>query len=337
MTHRRISGKATPWIHPAFLAAALLVSAGCGVEGRGGGISASGTIEAVKVTISSKVSGEIAVFHVEEGSAVEKGDLLADVDHASLDIQLRQAEAGVALADAQLDLLRKGARAEDIRQAEDSVKQAEAALGIAEDDAARMRALAGKGSVTPKQKDDAEARLTAARAQAATAGEGLKKIRRLARPEEIKAAEARLAQAAAAADLLRKTISDCRLRAPADGVVTNKAVEAGEFVVAGAAVLTVSALSPVYLMIYVPEKDVGRISLGQAAEVRIDSFPGRVFPGKVTYISSEAEFTPKNVQTKEDRIKLVFGVKIELANDGGALKPGLPADAALHPGARESR
>jgi len=137
--------------------------------------------------------------------------------------------------------------------------------------------------------------------------------------------------------LLRKTISDCRLRAPADGVVTNKAVEAGEFVVAGAAVLTVSAPSPVYLMIYVPEKDVGRIFLGQAAEVRIDSFPGRVFPGKVTYISSEAEFTPKNVQTKEDRIKLVFGVKIELANDGGALKPGLPADAALHPGARESR
>lgn len=334
MTRRKVPRKPFPWIHTAFLLGSLLAAAGCGVDGRGGGISASGTIEAVEVTISSKVGGEITVFHVGEGSAVKKGDRLADVDHASLDIQLRQAEAGVALARAQLDLLRKGARAEDIRQAEESVKLAESALKVAEDDAARMRALAGKGSVTPKQRDDAEARLTAARAQAAASGEGLKKIRRLARPEEIKAAEARLAQAEAAADLLKKTISDCRLKAPADGVVTNRAVEAGEFVVAGAAVLTVSTLSPVRLMIYVPEKDLGRISLGQAAEVRVDSFPGRAFPGKVTYISAEAEFTPKNVQTKEDRIKLVFGVKIELPNADGALKPGLPADALLHPGAR---
>ncbi|MGZ5439450.1 MAG: HlyD family secretion protein, partial [Candidatus Aminicenantales bacterium] len=213
---------------------------------------------------------------------------------------------------------------------------AEAGLLVASDDARRMRELVRTGSVTTKQRDDAEARLTVAEAQRSAAAEALNKVRRLARPEEIQAAEARLAQARAAADLLTKTISDCTITAPAGGIVTHKAVEAGELVTPGATVVTLTELDSVYVMIYVTETEMGRVRLGDAVEVRIDAFRDRAFAGKITYISPEAEFTPKNVQTKEDRVKLVFGVKVEIENKDGLLKPGLPADA-LFRAAPESR
>jgi len=295
-------------------------------------ISASGTIEAVEVNVASKVSGQLLELTVREGTRVKPGDALASVDHATLDIQLRQAEAGVQLAEAQLALLVKGARVEDIRQAEAAVEQAEASFKVAEDDAKRMRELAKTGSITPKTRDDSEARLTVATAQRSAAAEALSKVRRLARPEEIRAAEARLAQAQAAADLLRKTIADCTITAPAGGIVTHKAVEAGELVTPGATVVTLVDLDSVYVMIYVSEKELGRVKLGDAAEVKIDAFPDKAFVGKITYISPEAEFTPKNVQTKEDRVKLVFGVKVEIENREGLLKPGLPADAIIKVG-----
>jgi HlyD family secretion protein len=236
------------------------------------------------------------------------------------------------LARAQLVLLRNGARREDIEQAEAALRQADASLKVAEADALRMRELARSGSVTPKQREDAEARLTVTQAQRAAAAEALSKVRRLARPEEIQAAEARLAQAQAAVDLLEKSIADCTISAPAGGVVTHKAVEAGEFVTPGATIVTLSELDSVYVMIFVTEKELGRVRLGDAADVRIDAFPDRAFPGRITYISPEAEFTPKNIQTKEDRVKLVFGVKVEIENKEGLLKPGLPADASIRVG-----
>jgi len=312
----------------------LVVLAGlaCSAKGAKNVISASGTIEAVEVNVAAKVAGQVMELAVGEGTRVKPGDKLASIDHESLDIQLRQAEAGVRLAEAQLALLIKGARVEDIRQAEAALKQTEAALTVAEDDARRMRELAGTGSVTPKQRDDAEARLTVASAQRNAAAEALAKVRTLARPEEVRAAEARLAQAQAAADLLSKTIADCTITAPAGGIVTHKAVEAGELVTPGATVVTLVDLDSVYVMIYVTEKELGRVKLGDAAEVKIDAFPDKAFAGQVTYISPEAEFTPKNVQTKEDRVKLVFGVKVEIENRDGLLKPGLPADAVIRVG-----
>ena len=138
---------------------------------------------------------------------------------------------------------------------------------------------------------------------------------------------------------LAKAVADSTIVAPAGGIVTHKAAEAGEMVFAGATVVTLAELDSVYVMIYLTEGDVGRVRLGDAADVEIDAFPGRPFPGRVTYISPEAEFTPKNVQTKEDRVKLVFGVKIEIENREGLLKPGLPADAAIHmsPAVRSER
>jgi len=313
----------------AALAALAVAFAGCSGPKKVRGIEGSGTIEAREVAVASRVGGQVLEIRAEEGSPVKKGDILVLVDHETLDIQLRQSEAGVALAEAQLALLRKGARAEDVRQGEEALRQTGANLKVASDDAGRMRELASRGSVTPKQRDDAEARLVVTQAQEASAKEALSKLKRLARPEEIRAAEARLAQAVAAADLLRKTIADCTIVTPVAGIVTRRPVETGELVSPGTTVLTVSELDTVHVMIFVTEKELGRVRLGGEADVTIDAAPGRVFKGRVTFISPEAEFTPKNIQTKEDRVKLVFGVKVEIPNPDGALKPGLPADAVI--------
>lgn len=313
------------------LALIALAALGCSNGRAKDVIAASGTIEAVEVDVAAKVAGQILGLAVDEGSRVAPGDVLATIDHATADIQLRQAQAGVELAEAQLALLVKGSRPEDIQQAEAALTQAEANLRVAADDAKRMRELASTGSVTPKQRDDAEARLTVAEAQRTAAAEALAKARRLARPEEIRAAEARLAQARAAADLLTKAIADCTVTAPVGGVVTHRAAEAGELAAPGSTLVTIAELDTVYVMIYITEKELGRVRLGDAVEVRIDSFPDRAFAGRITYISPEAEFTPKNVQTKEDRVKLVFGVKVKIENREGLLKPGLPADALIRP------
>ena len=279
--------------------------------------------------MGSKVGGEVKKLFVREGSAVHQGDPLAVMDHATLDLKLKQVEAGVELAEAQLQLLLNGARSEDIQQAEEGVKQAEAHLKVAQEDVRRMHELFETGSATQKQRDDVEARYTVALAQYNSAKQALKKLRRWTRPAELRAARARLAQARASVDLLKKTMADCTITAPISGIVTHKPVEAGELVGQGTTVVTLSKLEPVYLMIYVSEVELGRVHLGQQAEVHMDTYPDSVFLGKVVYISPVAEFTPKNVQTKEDRVKLVFGVKIEMDNPTGTLKPGMPADATL--------
>jgi HlyD family secretion protein len=316
---------------PALIAAAgcVLLLPACRAQGDRDILVATGTIEAVEVRIASKIPGEVRDILVEEGARVKRGDVLALIDHAGLDLQLRQAEAAGDLAQAQAELVRKGARAEDIRQAEEALKQAAAGLEVAAKDAGRVRELALKGGATVKQKDDAEARLAVAQAQHNQAAELLKKVRTISRPEEIRAADARLAQAQAAADLLRSTILDGTVTAPADGVITRRLAQSGEYVIPGAGLLVLSRLDSVYVMIYLTTEELGRVRLGDAAEIRIDAFPDRPFPGRVTYISPEAEFTPKNVQTKDDRVKLVFGVKVEIPNPEGLLKPGLPADAVI--------
>lgn len=292
-------------------------------------ISASGTIEATEIRLSFNLGGRVSKVFLEEGSRVAAGEPVAMLDTSFLKIQLKQVEAGVKLAEAQLQLLIKGARSEDIRQVQESLKQAETGLKLAREDFARIRSLFEKGTATTKQRDDAEARHIIALAQYQTAQEALKKVSQLARPEEIRAAEARLDQAQAAVELLQKSIADCTLTASVDGILTNRAVEPGEFAAPGATVATLSNLDRVHLMIYIKETELGRLRLGDEAEVSIDSFPDRVFPGKVVFISPRAEFTPKNIQTREERVKLVFGVKVEVENKDHLLKPGLPADALL--------
>jgi len=314
---------------PALCAAILcaLLSISCGRNVRG--ITASGTIEATEVKVASKAGGEVLEIPVGEGSRVQKGQVLARIDHSTLDLQLAQAKAGVSMAEAQLQLLLKGARIEDIQQAQEGLTQAEENLRLAKEDAERMKELFASGSATQKQRDDAAARYVVSQAQYNSAAQALKKIENLARPEEIQSAKAKLDQALIAVQLLEKSVRDATIASPLDGLVTQKLVETGELVAPGTTVFVLADLSRVELEVYVPEPDLSRVNLGQAVEVSIDGPPPNNFPGRITHISSVAEFTPKNIQTREERVKLVFGVKIQIDNPQGSLKPGMPADAAI--------
>ena len=302
---------------------------GCG-NGHKGTIEASGTLEAIEVRVSAKVPGQVDRLFVDEGSQVNDGDTLAILDHSTQEIQWRQAQAGVALADAQHQLLVNGARSEDIQQSEDALKQLESSAKVAADDYNRMKELFASKSISKKQFDDAESRYVITKAQLNSAKENVKKMQRFARPEDIGAAKARLDQAKANADLLHKQITDAFIVAPVSGTVTNKPVEAGELVGVGTTIVTISQLETLNLMIYVSDNELGKVKLNGSADIVIDTYPDKTFPGRVMYISPIAEFTPKNVQTKEDRTKLVFGVKLEVDNKERILKAGMPADAYVH-------
>jgi HlyD family secretion protein len=314
----------------AFSILAMLTAASCSSYHDKSVIEASGTIEVRTTDISSKTAGDVLSIFVEEGSEVSQHDTLMIIDQSTLDVRLRQADAAADLAKAQLDLLLKGARSEDIQRAEDAVTQAETGMSIATRDAERMRELHDKGTATDKQLEDAEARLKVTEAQYNSSVQALKTIRNVARPEEIRAAEAGFRQAQAARDLIAISISDCYIVSPVPGTVTDLHVESGELVGPGSILATVSTLDTAELMIYITEIELGKTMLGQEASVRVDSYSDREFRGSVAYISPEAEFTPKNIQTKEERVKLVYGVKIVVPNPDHALKAGMPADARVY-------
>jgi HlyD family secretion protein len=311
-----------------FAIVSVLLITGCGGDHRGA-IEASGTLEAVEVVVSAKVPGQIQQLNIQEGYRVAAGDTLAILDRTTLDLQWKLAQAGVDLAEAQYSLLQNGARSEDLSQAEEMLRQVGSSFRSAKDDLLRMKELYASNSITKKQYDDAETRYTIAEAQQKSAEQNLQKLQRFARPEELAAARARCNQATATADLIHKQFTDACIVAPVGGIITHKPVEEGELISMGTSIATISRLEQLHLVIYLNELELGKIKLGASTDVVIDSHPEKNFPAKVIYISPIAEFTPKNVQTKEDRTKLVFAVKLDVENPEGILKPGMPADAYI--------
>lgn len=292
----------------------MFIIAGCG-DGDGTAIEATGTIEATHVTVSALVSGTVAGLRAEEGDRVNAGDTLLLLDQREYRLQARQAEANLAAAEAQYRLAVTGPRDEDLRQAE-------AAYESARRDLQRMQELRQSNSIPQKQLDDAQLRATVAE-------QTLAKLKNGSRPEEIESARARRDQAASQLDLARKKLDDCAATAPMSGTVLNRFVERGEFVGMGSALARIANLDQMDLVIYVPETQLPRVTIGQTARISVDAFKDRTFEGRVVFISPTAEFTPKNIQTKDERTKLMFGVKIRVANPDGALKAGIPADVVL--------
>ncbi len=292
-------------------------------------IEASGTIESTNIIVSSKTAGNILTMNFSEGDKVNSGDTVLIIDHEQLELQLHQAIAGKDAAQAQLNLMLKGAREEDIIQAEQNLKQAKVNFETAERDKNRMQKLYDSQSITQKQYEDAVARFELMSAQYKSAQENYSKVRKIFRPEEIEQAKANLNKAIAGVELLNKNIRDCFVTSPINGFLVKTFIEPGETVTPMSSLFKVSDLDVVELVIYVSTEELAYVKLGQNAEVKIDAFKDKVYNGKVTYISPEAEFTPKNIQTKDERTKLVFAVKIKIPNDNYDLKPGMPADATI--------
>ena len=388
------------------------------VDGRST-IDVSGTFEACSVRVMSDVPGQVQSVLVREGERVNSGQVVVQIDQGTLQEQLREAEARLEAAEANLADVRAQPLPGAVKRAEAQVAQAEAMLrgAQAKADAARaaeqhpvvldnaiqqaqaqlhllaqelegaqaqekmaqvsrdryqfdlsdqgktqyavgqkqvlaaeakrrsieaemagtrrlvatLRAIRGKPLSLQAQLHRAEGQLAVAMAQVAAATAGLHLAQAPARPEALTAARAQVAQAQIAVDLLRERQRHYSLRAPAAGMVTQRLIEPGELAQPGVPLLVVSDLTTLDLTVYVPEPQLGLVFLGQQAEVSVDSYPDRVFSGTVVWIAQEAEFTPKNVQTKEDRVQTVFRTKVRVANPDGLLKAGMLADARLLP------
>ena len=285
----------------------------------------SGTIECTQVQVAPQVGGRLLRLPPQEGAVLKKGELVAELDPTDYRLKRDEARAGLAQAQAQLDLMLAGSRDEDVQRARDQVREAAATEHAADADLTRVTAVFARQSATRKQLDDAQAAADRAVALRAQAEQGLAKLLRGNRQEEIRAAAASVELARAKLAQMEKAIKDCTVFAPMDGVVTTRSHEEGEVIGAGAPVITLSRLDEVWLAVYVPEPRLAGVTLGQPARVRVDGVD-RFFAGKVTFISPEAEFTPRNVQTPEERAKLVYRVKITLPNPQGVFKPGMPAD-----------
>lgn len=280
---------------------------------------------------------------------------LRDLQAGSRVEEIREAEARAARAEAQLEDLLAGARRQEIEQARAALRNATVTREWTDQDFRRVRALYDRELVAAQELDRARQafevaaaneqgarerlalleagprthEVSAARAEVRAARERAALLKAGPRAEAVLAARAQVAEAEAALELARARAAEARLVAPINGVVLRKNLELGETAGPGTAILTLLDPGDLWLRAYVPETDVGRIRIGQPAAVSVDAFPGREFPGTIGEIASEAEFTPRNVQTKKERVNLVFRVKIALRNADGVLKPGLPADAVI--------
>lgn len=318
----------------------LTILAGCAADVPENSVRASGSVEATEVQVSSKVGGPLVEIKVAEGDRVTSGQLIARLDVTDTQLAIRRAETDRDQAVAQLRLLQAGARAEDIRQADAQVKTAEAEVVGARDDLAasetdfgRFDTLLKTSSGSQKQRDDAanrrdlaRARLAAAEERVRAARENLLRLRNGARREEVAAAQARVASAEAQIATLEQQATDATVTAPSDGIVTKKLVEAGEILAPRTAIVTVVDLDHAWANIYVDEPLVPRLRLGQEVMLHTDA-GGSGLKGTITFISPKAEFTPRNVQTAEERSKLVYRIKVSVDNRQGVLKQGMPVEA----------
>lgn len=297
---------------------------------RDGALDASGTVEAVEAELGFTVSGRIEAVLVQEGDTVRAGDELARLDRAETLARRDQAAAQVAAARAALLELERGSRPEEVAQARAAAQAADDRLADARRDAERARALLAESLVSQQEYDKLSTAYEVAKSQDRQAREALSLVEAGPRPERIQAARATLAASEAAARTLDATLANMVVRAPYAGVVTVRHHEPGEIVQAGSAAVTLLNRDDRWVKIYVPETRIGAVSVGQRAAITTDTFKGRTFEGRVIYVASQAEFTPKTVQTREERVKLVYAVKVRIAGDAGyVLKPGMPADVVL--------
>lgn len=310
-----------------------LLGAACRDGGDASLIVASGHVEATEVRVSTKVPGTLVELAVDEGARVAAGQQLARIDTTDSELALATARAERGQAEAELRLRRAGSREEDVREGEAQLARAEADLEGAERDLERMAGLLAAGSGTSKARDDARARRDAARGARDAASERLRRLRAGFRQEEKDAAAARLQAAEARIAQLEQQVRDARIESPVAGVVTEKLAEQGELLARGGGLVVVTDLANAWLNAYVAEPDLARIRLGQEAEVVTDD--GQTRRGRVSFVASRAEFTPKNVQTRDERVKLVYKIKVALENADGLFKPGMPAVARLRPAAAQ--
>lgn len=318
-------------------------------------IQANGRIEGETHVVSTKFAGRITNVQALEGDSVKAAQILAELDDSQIREKVNQASFALDSANARLKaaetaygLMKKQVPIE-IERAKAGQAHSQALLSKASSaetqyakDAARFRRLAEEGSVGRQKSEQMDLAFESARSDLESAKSGLVQSQKLleeahlgqlqlkAKEDELKAVAAQVDQTRAALSEVNSILADLTVRAPVDGVITTKIINPGEVVAPGSPLFSMVNLDQLFLKVYVPEKEIGKLRLNLNARIYIDAMPDTPFEGAVTYIASKAEFTPKEVQTPDERVKLVYAVKISLSgNPEHRLTPGLPADAVI--------
>lgn len=295
----------------------------------GSTVAVSGTIEVTDVEVSFKVPGRVRERLVDEGEQVKAGQIVARLDDEDLRLEMAQREQDTEVLAANLRELENGFRKEDIARADAAVGRVKADAERLKADFARQKTLYEREVISRRDFDAAKAAFESSQAALREAVAQQELMHRGPRREQIDAARARLGQAREALELSRTRLGYATLASPMTGLVLAKHVEAGEQVAAGTPIVSVGDMANSWMRAYIAETDLGRVKVGQKARVRSDTWPDRRYEGTVTFISPEAEFTPKSVQTEKERVKLVYRIKITIPNPAMELKPGMPVDAEI--------
>jgi HlyD family secretion protein len=292
-------------------------------------LTLSGNIEAHESLVGFKVPGRIVELPVEEGQQVALGALLARLDDADLKQRIRIDEAAVGVRESDLALTLAGTRHQEVKAAQQTMIDGEADLAQKKLDNEREQKLFARDEVSAQERDQAATALKRAEAIFKAAQQRYNEAIEGSRKEDINIARANLNEAGASLGLSQVNLSYSILRAPSAGVVTVRQAELGEVVAPGSPVVTIADLDHIWLRAYIAETDLGSIHWGQDAVITTDTYPGKQYHGRISFIASTAEFTPKSVQTFKERVTLVYRIKIDIDNPNHELKPGMPADARI--------
>lgn len=294
-----------------------------------------GNVDIRQISLAFDGSGRIQALHAEEGDVVKAGDLLGVLDTRTLALRAEQAQAQIEVQQQALLRLRNGSRPQEIAQARSRLLAAQADAARAEQDLKRLRGIAadtrGRG-VSAQNLDRAASTAQVAQAVAAERREALRLTEEGPRQEDIAGAQAQLKVSQAQLALLRHQIAQGELRAPADAVVRTRLLEPGDMAAPQRPVFALALTQPKWVRAYVGEPDLGKVKPGMAARVATDSRPGQPMQGRVGYISSVAEFTPKSVQTEELRTSLVYELRVMVEDPEDVLRLGQPATVHLAAG-----
>lgn len=332
----------------------ILLFAGCG-EAKN--LELSGTVESTQIDAASEVPGKVIKLDKEEGEQVKQGDVIAELDAGLQELAVKQQEAVVKLKEAKLDELKAGTRPQQLEQAGAAVKSAAAAVknaGTGVDTAQisydywlekynNVKELYDSNSTSEndltdakykvdtagQQLDVAEKQLESSKAQLESANAQLDLLKKGSTNQTIQAAEADLEQSSAALEQAKLTLEKYKVKAPVDGTLIMRNLEPGELVNSGTSAGTVSDLSNLWMYVYIQQKYLDKLSLNQELSLRVEALNGSLVKGKVVFISSTAEFTPKNVETDEAKENTVFKVKIKILERVNELRPGMTADAII--------
>jgi HlyD family secretion protein len=292
-------------------------------------IKVSGNIETTEVNVGFKISGRIVSRFFEEGDWVDQGKVLAKLDDEDLRNRLEVARATLMSAQARLSKLLAGSRPEEIREAEAAVNQAKSDLENKRSHYERMKPLFERGVIPRDTLDNAEAAFKIAKAAFERAMETYLLVKEGPRKEDIDDARAQVEQTRATVKLNETQLGYTTLYSPISGVVLVKSGEIGEVVNPGTSIVTLADIENVWLKAYIPETDLSKIKWGQEVLVTTDLRPKKEYKGKISFISSQAEFTPKSIQTEKERVTLVYRIKVDIQNRDRELKPGMPADGKI--------